>query len=96
MTLLTHDQIAHELQSLPNWHHRGNAIEKHFDRGNFDGAMAFVNAVAALANAQDHHPDIAISWNDVTFTISSHDAGGLTDRDFRLAAAIDALAAKGQ
>jgi 4a-hydroxytetrahydrobiopterin dehydratase len=95
MTLLTRDEIVHELESLPDWHHRGNAIEKHFDRGNFDGSIAFVNAVAAVANAQDHHPDITISWNTVTFTISSHDAGGLTNRDFRLAAAIDALAATG-
>ncbi len=92
MTALTHDEIASRLEKLSGWHHRGNAIEKHFDRENFDGSMKFVNAVAAEANAQDHHPDIAISWNDVTFTLSSHDAGGLTDRDFKLAAAIDALA----
>jgi 4a-hydroxytetrahydrobiopterin dehydratase len=91
-TLLTRDEIAHRLEALPGWHHRGNAIEKHFDRGDFNGSLAFVNALAAEANAQDHHPDITLSWNDVTVTLSSHDSGGLTERDFRLAAAIEALA----
>jgi 4a-hydroxytetrahydrobiopterin dehydratase len=91
-SLIARDEIARRLESMPGWHHRGNALEKRFDRGDFNGSLAFVNAVAAEANAQDHHPDIAISWNDVTLTLSSHDSGGLTERDFRLAAAIDRLA----
>lgn len=93
MSLLHHDEIVKRLESMPGWHHRGNAIEKHFDRANFDGSMRFVNVVAEAANAQDHHPDITISWNDVTLTLCSHDADGLTERDFRLAATIDELAA---
>ncbi len=88
---LSHAEIGEKLTKLADWHHRGNAIEKHFDRTNFDGSIAFVNAVAKLANERDHHPDIAISWNTVTLTLCSHDAGGLTERDFGLAAAIDAL-----
>ena len=92
MSVLDRAEIERRLAALPGWHHRGNAIEKHFDRGNFDGSMRFVNAVAQAANAQDHHPDILLSWNDVTFTLSSHDAGGLTERDFRLARTIDELA----
>ena len=52
--------------------------------------MAFVNRVAELANAADHHPDILINYDRVTLTLSSHDSGGLTERDFKLAAAIDA------
>jgi 4a-hydroxytetrahydrobiopterin dehydratase len=92
MSLIPHGDIAKRLEALPDWHHRGNAIEKRFDRRDFNGSIAFVNAVAAAANAQDHHPDIAISWNTVTLTLSSHDVGGLTDRDFTLAAAIEALA----
>jgi 4a-hydroxytetrahydrobiopterin dehydratase len=92
MSVLHRDEIARLLETLPGWHHRGNAIEKHFDRGNFDGSMRFVNAVAEAANAQDHHPDMTISWNEVTMTLSSHDVGGLTARDFRLAEAIDVLA----
>jgi 4a-hydroxytetrahydrobiopterin dehydratase len=93
MSALHHDEIQERLKSLPDWHHRGNALEKHFDRGNFDGSMRFINAIAAAANEQDHHPDMTISWNDVTITLSSHDAGGITDRDFRLADTIEKLAA---
>jgi 4a-hydroxytetrahydrobiopterin dehydratase len=85
------DEIARRLGSLPGWRHRGNAIEKVFDRGDFDGSIRFVNEVARLANGQDHHPDITVSWNRVTLTLSSHDAGGVTDRDFRLAEAVEAL-----
>jgi 4a-hydroxytetrahydrobiopterin dehydratase len=94
MTTLGREEIAQRLESLRGWHHRGNTLEKHFDCKNFDGSMTFVNAVAAAANAQDHHPDITISWNEVTLTLCSHDAGGITDRDFRLAETIDALASE--
>jgi 4a-hydroxytetrahydrobiopterin dehydratase len=90
---LGHAQVVERLAARPGWHHRGNAIERSFDRGDFDGAMAFVNAVAAEANAMNHHPDITIRWGSVTLTLSSHDAGGLTDRDFALAERIDRLAA---
>jgi 4a-hydroxytetrahydrobiopterin dehydratase len=92
MSLLSDSEIAERLKSLPGWHYRGNGIEKLFDRGNFDGSLRFVNAVAAAANEQNHHPDISISWNHVGFVLSSHDAGGLTARDFRLATTIEKLA----
>ena len=92
MSVLHHDEIAARLEALPGWRHRGNALEKHFDCGTFDGAIRFVNAIAAAANAQDHHPDLTISWNDVAVALSSHDAGGITTRDFRLAATIEELA----
>ncbi len=88
---LSHAEIIEALAKLEGWHHRGNALEKVFDKENFDGSIAFVNAVANLANERDHHPDITISWNDVTITTTSHDAGGITARDFGLAAAINAL-----
>jgi 4a-hydroxytetrahydrobiopterin dehydratase len=71
----------------------GNAIERTYDRGDFNGSIRFVDAVAEAANAADHHPDLSISWNRVTVTLSSHDAGGVTERDFALATAIDAIAA---
>jgi 4a-hydroxytetrahydrobiopterin dehydratase len=92
MSLLSDAQIAERLKTLPGWHYRADAIEKRFNRGNFDGSMAFVNAIAAEANAQNHHPDISISWNEVGVVLSSHDAGGVTARDFRLAEAIEKLA----
>jgi 4a-hydroxytetrahydrobiopterin dehydratase len=92
MDVLTHEDISKRLEALAGWHHRGNAIEKHFDCGDFKGSIRFVNAVADAANAQDHHPDIAISWNDVALTLSSHDAGGLTDKDFKLATTVEGIA----
>jgi 4a-hydroxytetrahydrobiopterin dehydratase len=86
------DAIARELSALPGWSLDGDEIVRTFDRGNFNGSIAFVNAIAAAANAADHHPDIAISWNEVTLRLSSHDAKGLTNRDFALARTIDSLA----
>jgi 4a-hydroxytetrahydrobiopterin dehydratase len=89
---LPDDAIVRELAALPGWTREGEEIVRTFDRGNFNGSIAFVNAIAAAANAADHHPDIAISWNEVGVRLSSHDAHGLTERDFALARAIDALA----
>lgn len=89
---LTHDEINARLSARPGWHHRGNALERSYDRGDFKGSMAFVNAIADAANAMDHHPDIEISWGTVKLTLCTHDAGGLTDRDFALAERIDQLA----
>jgi 4a-hydroxytetrahydrobiopterin dehydratase len=77
---------------VPGWTREGEEIVRTFDRGNFNGSIAFVNAIATAANAADHHPDIAIAWNDVTLRLSSHDAHGLTERDFGLARTIDDLA----
>jgi 4a-hydroxytetrahydrobiopterin dehydratase len=89
---LPDDAIATELGKRPGWSREGEEIVRTFDRGNFNGSIAFVNAIAAAANAADHHPDIAISWNSVTIRLSSHDAHGLTARDFALAGTIDNLA----
>ncbi len=89
---LPDDAIARELAALPGWARQGDEIVRTFDRGNFNGSIAFVNAIAAAANEADHHPDITIGWNQVTLRLSSHDAHGLTERDFALARTIDALA----
>jgi 4a-hydroxytetrahydrobiopterin dehydratase len=89
---LPEEAIIRELGALPGWVREGEEIVRTFDRGNFNGSIAFVNAIAAAANDADHHPDIAVSWNSVTVRLSSHDAKGLTDRDFALARTIDGLA----
>jgi 4a-hydroxytetrahydrobiopterin dehydratase len=88
---LSAEAIAAALPSVPGWTLDENELVRSFARGDFNGSIAFVNAIAAAANAADHHPDIAISWGDVMVRLSSHDAGGLTDRDFALARTIDAL-----
>jgi 4a-hydroxytetrahydrobiopterin dehydratase len=89
---LPEEAIIQKLSALPGWKRDGEEIVRTYDRGNFNGSIAFVNAVAAAANDADHHPDIAISWNNVSVRLSSHDANGLTDRDFALARTIDVLA----
>jgi 4a-hydroxytetrahydrobiopterin dehydratase len=88
---LPDDAIVRELAALGDWSREGGEIVRTYDRGNFNGSIAFVNAIAAAANAADHHPDIAIAWNRVTVRLSSHDAKGLTERDFALARTIDGL-----
>ena len=89
---LAADAIARELATLPGWKREGEEIVRTFDRGNFNGSIAFVNAIATAANEADHHPDLAIAWNNVTVRLSSHDAHGLTERDFALARTIAGLA----
>jgi 4a-hydroxytetrahydrobiopterin dehydratase len=85
--------IARELVALPGWSRNGNAIVRAFACGDFNGSIAFVNAIAEAANAADHHPELAIDWGTVSVTLSSHDAGGITQRDIDLAHEIDRLAA---
>jgi len=85
------EAIQTELARYPHWTFDGSAIARTFDRGDFNGSIAFVNAVAEAANRLDHHPDIALSWNAVTIRTSSHDVKGISRRDFALIAAIEAL-----
>lgn len=83
-------QVA--LAALPAWRRAGETISRTFQFADFVTAMKFVNAVADLAERVQHHPDIDIRWNHVTLALSTHDAGGLTDKDFSLAQRCDALA----
>lgn len=69
------------------------ALTKRWAFDDFAAALAFVVRVGAVAEAHEHHPDIALGWGRAELTITTHDAGGLTARDLRLAAAIDALGA---
>ena len=91
MTLLTPAQIETELGAVPRWSQQGRSIARTFTFEDFAAAIAFVNKVATLAEQAWHHPDIDIRYKVVTLTLTTHDAGGLTSRDFRLAASIDAL-----
>ena len=91
MTLLTEDEITARLAEAVGWERAGNAITRTVKLGDFRDAIIYVGAVAHLAQAANHHPDIAISWNTVTLTLSTHSAGGLTASDFALAGQINAL-----
>jgi 4a-hydroxytetrahydrobiopterin dehydratase len=91
MTLLTEDEIAAGLGRAAGWERAGDTITRTIKLKDFAAAMLYVGAVAYLAEAVNHHPDIAISWNRVTLTLSTHSAGGLTEADFALAGQISAL-----
>jgi 4a-hydroxytetrahydrobiopterin dehydratase len=92
MTRLTDEEITAGLTALPGWRREGEAIERTVKLRDFAAAIAFVDRVAELAEAANHHPDICIrGYNRVTLTLTSHDADGLTSRDLRLAAQVDGL-----
>lgn len=90
-TLLSEIEIQSQLKDLKGWSMVGNEIKRTYELKDFVHAMGFVNSVALLAEKANHHPDIDIRWNKVTLVLSTHSAGGLTDNDFNLAKAINAL-----
>jgi 4a-hydroxytetrahydrobiopterin dehydratase len=91
MKQLSADEITRELAETPGWDLAEDAIVRTVTLKDFAEAMAFVNRVAEIAEEANHHPDIAIRWNTVVLTQSTHAAGGLTEHDFRLARRINAL-----
>ena len=96
MALLGDEEIQEKLGGLEGWSRVGDAIEKKFDRGDFVGSVEFVKSVVEPAEDMGHHPDLAISWSEVTVTITSHSEGGLTANDFELARRVGTLAASAE
>lgn len=92
MALLAQEEIEERLGSLPEWELAGEAIERRLKCGDFLGSVALVDRIAPVAEEMGHHPDLAVSWDTVTVTISTHSEGGLTAADFELAGKVDALA----
>jgi 4a-hydroxytetrahydrobiopterin dehydratase len=91
---MTTIEIKSKLRKLKGWKLVNGEITKIFVLNDFVHAMGFVNSVALLAQKANHHPDIDIRWNKVTLTLSTHSAGGLTDKDFTLAKEIETLCLK--
>ena len=91
-TLLSDAEIAQALAELSSWSLSGKTITRTFDCASFPEAVDFVGRVAVEAELANHHPDIDIRWRKVTFTLSTHSAGGLTELDVQLARTIDRLA----
>jgi 4a-hydroxytetrahydrobiopterin dehydratase len=89
MTTLTHAEIATHLTSRPNWKVERGELVRTFEFETFSDAVAFVNKVAVMAEEANHHPDIDIRYNRVRLALISHDAGGLTSKDFAIAAGAD-------
>jgi 4a-hydroxytetrahydrobiopterin dehydratase len=92
MTLLSETQITDELAGVPAWLRAGPEIRVGYRTPDFPSAIALVDAVAVEAEAANHHPDIDIRYATVTFVLSTHSEGGLTERDFALAREIDKAA----
>ena len=92
MPVLTDAEIQQALGSLQGWQRNGTAIQRVFRFPDFKAAMRFVNKVADAAEQANHHPDIDIRYNTVTMALVSHDSGGITERDVRMAAVIDKVA----
>ncbi|MGE3107559.1 MAG: 4a-hydroxytetrahydrobiopterin dehydratase [Phycisphaerales bacterium] len=84
--------IDQAMANFPDWSQTGDAIQRTYQFSDFVGSMRFVNEVAAAAERDQHHPDILIRWNKVTLTLSTHDAGGITEKDFDLARKCDEAA----
>lgn len=87
-------EIKIRLTQLPGWTRVRQTLRCTYRFADFVDAMKFVNAVARAAEKARHHPDLDIRWNQVTLTLTTHDAGGLTEQDFELAGRCDRLAAR--
>lgn len=92
-TRLSPTDLQQALGNLPKWSQKGEVIERQFQFKDFLEAMAFVNKIADAAENANHHPDISISYNKVNLALTSHDSGGVTQRDVRMADVIDKIAA---
>lgn len=90
MARLSDAEISSRLAKLTGWRREGPAITRTYEFASFRDAVFFVNTVAGLAEAANHHPDIDIRWRRVTLTLSTHSEGGLTEKDFDLAETIEA------
>jgi len=88
---LTPEMVQQGLRSLPLWKLEGKEIVRHYQFPDFVAAMLFVNEVAEKAENAGHHPDIDIRYNKVRLALISHDQGGLTQRDLKMAQALDSL-----
>ena len=86
--------LEFDLAELPGWTIENKSIKKRFDFKDFHETMKFVNAVADIANQEDHHPDMAVSYNHCTVTYSTHSVGEVTDNDFICAAKVQALSSR--
>ena len=85
-------EVQREVNTLEGWSRRGEAIVKTFEFATFPQGIAWVTRVAEAAEGASHHPDLDVRYTRITATLSTHDSGGITTRDFALARAMDALA----
>jgi 4a-hydroxytetrahydrobiopterin dehydratase len=89
MAILSDQEVQRQLKNLQDWTIEGRALRKQYTFNDFPGAVAFVNRLVPDAEAADHHPDIVINYRKVTLLYSTHDEGGITQKDFDGAAMAD-------
>ena len=94
MPLLNPKQIKLHLKAVPEWTKRAQTIRRTFKFEGFPDGITFVDRIARHAQKANHHPDIDIRYDKVSLTLSSHDAGGITEKDFALAGRCDEVFAK--
>jgi 4a-hydroxytetrahydrobiopterin dehydratase len=86
---LEKSEIERRLSALPGWEFKDNAISKLYRFKTFMDGIRFLNQVAEMAEAADHHPDVKINYTRITFSCSTHDQGGVTEKDVKLASQIE-------
>lgn len=91
---LSAGEIEHALGDLDGWRTEGDNLKKRFSFSNFAEALEFINRAGEIAERRDHHPDILFGWGYAEFSITTHDAGGITQNDFALAEEIDGITEK--
>ena len=89
---MSDDEVKDRLSKLGGWEREGDTLERQFEFANFVGSVDFVNRITPVAEEMNHHPDLSISWNKVTVSLSTLSAGGITENHFELATKIDSLA----
>ncbi len=91
MAVLSSREVEDKIKDLEGWEVSGNEIRKVYKMKNFIDSIGFVNKVAILAEMADHHPDILIKYSKVSISLSTHSEGGITEKDFNLAAQVEVL-----
>ena len=89
--ILDKEELARAVSGLEDWSVEGTELKRQMKFENFAAALAFVNKVGELAEAADHHPDIAFGWGYANLSLTTHDRGGITDVDITLAGKIDGV-----
>ncbi len=84
-------KASHERVASSNWKRNGKYLSRTIKFNNFMSALIFVNNVAEIAEKMNHHPDVILKYGEVTFNLTTHDKGGITQKDFALAQSIDKL-----
>ena len=85
------EAVAAQLAALPDWQIAGGALRREYRFGNYYETLAFVNALAFMVHREDHHPDLAVSYNRCEVRFSTHSVGGISENDFICAAKADAI-----